>query len=69
MSDLKHMSVDALRAEVSSLSRYRNRLESEWTAAEQQVETIQRDIAAKRQKYHNLGQRESWARIYLAQKS
>jgi len=69
VSDLKHMPVDALRAEVQSLSRYRSRLETEWLAAEKQIESIQKEIAAKRQKHHNAGQREAWARIYLAQKT
>lgn len=68
MSDLKHMTVDALRAEIQSLSRYRARLESEWCAAERQIESINKEIAAKRKKHHNAGQREAWARFYLAQK-
>lgn len=69
MSDLKHMPVDELRAEVQSLSRYRSRLESEWLDAEKQIDAIQKDIAAKRERHYNAGRREAWARIYLAQKT
>jgi hypothetical protein len=69
MSDLKHRSVDELREEIASSVRYRDRLEREWTGLEAHIERLKVDIASLRRKHHNAGQREAWARIYLAQKT
>lgn len=68
MSDLKHKSVEELRAIVWSTSRRRAELEKSWQSMERQVEDLQKTIAEQRKTYHNLGQREAWARTYLARK-
>ena len=69
MSDLKHRSVDELREEIASSVRYRARLEHDWAGLEAHIERLKVDIDSLRRKYHNAGQREAWARIYLAQKT
>ncbi len=68
MSDLKHMSVEQLRAEVRSLSSARIKLESRWMANGVEIERLHAENKDLRSKHHNLGQREAWARIYLAKK-
>jgi prefoldin subunit 5 len=69
MSDLKHRSIEDLRAIVFSCSKRRAELEISWQDMERQIEDLKKEIAEKRHSYHNLGQREAWARIYLARKT
>ena len=69
MSDLKHMSADDLRAEILSLSKCRGKYEATWQAHEAAIRDLESRIAELRKKHHNLGQREAWARIYLARKT
>lgn len=68
MSDLKHRSVEELRGIVFSCSFRRTQLEKSWQSMERQIEDLQKAIAEQRKAYHNLGQREAWARTYLARK-
>lgn len=68
MSDLKHKSIEDLRGIVFSCSFRRKQLEKSWQAMERQIEDLKASIAEQRQQYHNLGQREAWARTYLARK-
>jgi predicted nucleic acid-binding Zn-ribbon protein len=69
MSDLKHRTADELREEIASVSRYRARLEREWKDLEERIVQMQDEVKVLRSKHHNFGQKEAWARIYLAQKS
>lgn len=68
MSNLKHKSAEELRAIVWSTSRRRAELEKSWQAMERQIEDLKTLVAEQRKAYHNLGQREAWARTYLARK-
>lgn len=68
MSDLKHKSAEELRSVVFSCSLRRRQLEASWQAMERQIEDLKAAVAEQRQQYHNLGQREAWARTYLARK-
>lgn len=68
MSDLKHMTVEQLRAEVRSLTSARARYARQWELMEEEIVELQGKIKDLRTKSHNLGQREAWARTYLARK-
>jgi hypothetical protein len=68
MSNLKHMSQDELRKEISSIAGRRSDLIFQAEALEAQAAEILRSAATKRRTSHNHGQREAWARIYLARK-
>lgn len=67
-SDLKHMSEGQLRQEVSRLSRRRADLLAEAMMLEDKAAELTERAGNNRRQYHNLGQRESWARTYLARK-
>lgn len=69
MSDLKHRSPAELSTIIIQSVKYRNGLEAQWTAKEAKIETLKAQIADLRKKHHNAGQREAWARLYLAQKT
>lgn len=68
MSDLKHRSVDDLRAIIRSCENKRAQHERSWKNKEVLIEQLRQEIAEHRKAYHNIGQREAWARIYLARK-
>lgn len=67
-SDLRHMSAGQLRLEVSRLSRRRAELLVDAMILEDKAAELQEKAGRNRRLYHNLGQRESWARTYLARK-
>lgn len=69
MSDLKHKTPAELRAEISSISKWRADREAEACRKEAQAEALKQEAATLRVRSHNMGQREAWARIYLAQKT
>lgn len=69
MSDLKHKTPAELRAEIASISKWRAAREAEACEKEAQAEALKREAAELRVRSHNMGQREAWARIYLAQKT
>lgn len=69
MSDLKHMTPDQLRQQIQSLSTARENLKTNWEAKERKIEELQQEIDDLRKKFHDWGQRETWARIYLARKT
>lgn len=69
MSNLKHLSVDELRGEVHRISTYRAKLECEAQINEEAARILVKSAGDLRVKAHNAGQREAWARIYLAQKT
>ncbi|QJD54304.1 hypothetical protein [Aminobacter phage Erebus] len=69
MSDLKHRSPTELSALIFQSAKYRDGLEAQWKAKEAQIETLKVEIDELRKKHHNAGQREAWARVYLAQKT
>lgn len=68
MSDLKHQSVEELRRTVDWCQRIRSGHENSWKHKEAEIERLQAEIAEHRRLYHNVGQKEAWARLYLAQK-
>lgn len=76
MSDLKHKTPAELRDEIVSISKWRAGKEAEAVAREERAAHLRRqadeEVAAAnelRRRAHNMGQREAWARIYLAEKS
>ena len=76
MSDLKHMTVVQLREEIASISKWRANKEVEATGMEDRAERLRKEADSEeaaatelRRRSHNMGQREAWARIFLAQKS
>jgi hypothetical protein len=68
MSDIKHQSVEELRGTVDGCQRIRSAHENSWKQKEAEIERLQEEIAEHRRIYHNVGQKEEWARLYLAQK-
>ncbi len=75
MSDLKHMTPAELRKEIAGISNWRAKKEAEAKALEARAASLRQsadeeDRAAGelRRRAHNMGQREAWARTYLAQK-
>lgn len=68
MSDLRYRTTDELRAVIRDTTAYRDRLSSEWQADEAEIERLKQRVARKRKTWHDLGQRETWARLYLARK-
>lgn len=68
MSDLKHRTADELRRVIRSSETYRASLQASWEKAEVEAAELLKLAADRRQKFHNAGQREVWARIYLARK-
>lgn len=69
MSDLKHMTLGELRQEISSISSWRARKEAEADDLDRRAEDMRKTASELRSRSHNMGQREAWARIYLAQKT
>ncbi len=69
MSDLKHRSVDELRSLVHWCERKRNENREGWEAKEAQIEALKEQISKHRMTYNNIGQKMTWARIYLARKA
>lgn len=66
MSDLKYMSPGLLREEIASISKWRATKEAEAALLEAKAEEMKQQAASLRLRAHNMGQRECWARIYLA---
>ena len=66
VSNLKHQTPDQLRMLISWCVRVRDGHEASWKAKEAQIEELQQQIAEHRRLHHNIGQKECWARIYLA---
>ena len=66
MSNLKHMTPAQLRKEIAYLSFRRGELMQQAKDLEAQAEELQKEAAERRRKQGDLGQRECWARIYLA---
>lgn len=66
MSDLKHMSKDELRNEIKRISSYRGDLKMQFLACEAEADRLLKRAGSLRKKHHDVGQREAWARIYLA---
>jgi hypothetical protein len=69
MSDLKHRTADELRQEIAGISRWRNQKMAEAVSKEKKAAELIAEAAMLRQRAHNMGQREAWARVYLAQKT
>ena len=70
LSDLKHLSVDALGAEIHRITAYRASLSHQAAINDEAGRQLLEQAAVlKKIKSHNAGQREAWARIYLAQKT
>lgn len=69
MSDLKHKTPAELRAEITSISRWRASKEREATEKEAQAASLLVEASQLRQRAHNMGQCEAWSRIYLAEKT
>ncbi len=69
MSDLKHKSVEELRVIVASTVSYRAEQERLWQRKEADAAELVEEAKQHRKRWHDAGQREAWARIYLAQKT
>ena len=69
MSDLKHKNETELRAIIRSCVGKRNSLAEDIAACKKQIEALQQKINSKGRASHNIGQREVWARKYLAEKT
>jgi hypothetical protein len=68
MSDLKHKSAAELRNLVQWCTQKRASQKSEWEAKEAEVKRLMDEAAELRRLYHNIGQKEAWARVWLARK-
>jgi len=68
-SDLKHKTPAELRDEIASMSKWRAQKEAEAAKLEQDAAAMVAEASSLRTRAHNLGQREAWARMYLAQKT
>lgn len=68
MSDLKHQPPEELRRRIASVQRSKEKLRSQWEADEIEAARLLARAAKCRKKWHDLGQIETWARIYLARK-
>jgi hypothetical protein len=68
VSDLKYRSPEELRQVIRSSESYRETLKTAWEQEEAEANRLLFSAAERRKKWHNVGQRVVWARIYLAQK-
>lgn len=68
MSNLKYKSASELRDIISWCERKRQENQELWQLKEGLAEKLVNEARDLRVKYHNIGQKEAWARIYLAQK-
>lgn len=69
MSDLKHKTPAELRAEIANISKWRAGKEAEAKEKEARAASLLVEASQLRQRAYNMGQREAWARIYLAEKT
>jgi hypothetical protein len=68
MSDLRYQTPDQLRFVIARSVAYRADQLAAAEMAEEQAAALLAAAAEYRKKYHNVGQRETWARIWLARK-
>lgn len=68
MSDLKHRTPEQLRNLIDWCQRTRNSNQEAWLQKEAVAQQLLDEAAELRKKYHNIGQKESWARYWLATK-
>lgn len=66
MSNLKHQTPEELRATIAWCVRVRAGHENSWKAKEAEAERLRAEAAEHRKTWHNIGQKEVWARLYLA---
>ena len=66
MSNLKHQTPEELRRLIAWCVRVRAGHENSWKAKEAEAERLRDEAAEHRKTWHNIGQKEAWARIYLA---
>lgn len=69
MSDLKYQTPEQLRSLISWCENARHNNEVLKQKKLRQIAQLQQEIYALGQKINNIGQKECWARIYLARKT
>lgn len=69
MSDLKHRSAKDLREIIQHSVETRAKIEAEAALADREAARLTRRAASLRKQSWNMGQRECWARKYLAEKT
>ena len=69
MSDLKHRSPDELRQLIKWCERKRAEHRSSREVKEAEIERLKLEISDHGQAMNNIGQKEVWARKYLADKT
>lgn len=68
MSNLKHLTIPELRAVVRSCVAKRKYYEEEIAVFKAGIAQLQKKLEDMGKASHNIGQREAWARKYLAEK-
>lgn len=68
MSDLRYRSAKDLREIIRAQESYRAALKAEWEQKEAEAAELVKQADDARRRWHNSGQRLTWARIYLARK-
>lgn len=69
MSNLKHKTDDELRSLIAWCKRKREDLLADAARKEAEAEALVAEAARLRHDQHNIGQKEVWARYYLAQRN
>ena len=69
MSDLKYKSADELRSIISWCEKKRNQNKETWELKELLADKLISEAKQLRATDNNIGQKEAWARIYLARKA
>ena len=68
MSNLKHLTATELRAVVKSCAAKRRSYEEAILVCKASIARLQKEVENMGKASHNIGQREAWARKYLAEK-
>jgi len=69
MSNLKHQTPEELRKTLEWCKACKDEHKAFWLYKEKQAHNLLEEVMEHRRLWHNIGQKEAWARKYLAEKT